>query len=412
MYPIAVNDELRNSKVLVVDDIPKNIEIIYNILNQEGLEIISANSGMEAIDKAAIQHPDLILLDIMMPDMDGFETVEQLKMNSETENIPVIFLTALRDNAHVIQAFQLGAVDYLPRPFNFEELVARVFTHLEIKKSRDKIEIQNQQLKDIQAKIVQDAQKIIILNEKIMDSEEKLKEVSETKDKFFSIIAQDLRNPLGGLNMQIDLLHQYFDKMSREEIKAAVESMYKTSKKNFEMFENLLIWSKIQIGTLDYFPEPRDVHPIITEAMAFLKPLADMKNIEIISDVNESTFACFDNFMMGVIFRNLISNAIKYTNTGGKVRITSGEISSDINQKQYLEIKISDTGIGLDTDLIPRLFKIESLRQPSVGTGEEKGIGLGLIICKEFINKHGGSLIVETIPNTGSTFCFTVPKYM
>ena len=171
MKKIEKSELIKDSVVLIVDDIPENLQVLGNILSAYGLDIGVATDGLQALENVKFQKPDLILLDIMMPGMDGFEVCEKLKSNPETSNIPVIFLTAKSQTEDIVKGFEVGAVDYVTKPFNSAELLVRVFNHLELKKAKDKIERQN----------------------------DELKEMNDAKNKFFSIISHDLRGPFSGL---------------------------------------------------------------------------------------------------------------------------------------------------------------------------------------------------------------------
>lgn len=173
---------ISNSIILIVDDTPENLEILGIILNEAGFKISVATNGKQAIAVARAKPPDLILMDVMMPGIDGYETCEKLKADPLTAHIPVIFLTARSGGNEVIRGFEAGGLDYVIRPFNTSELLARVLTHIELKHSRERIIVQNHELKE--------------MNERLSASEENQRLINAMKDKFFSILAHDLMNPL------------------------------------------------------------------------------------------------------------------------------------------------------------------------------------------------------------------------
>jgi PAS domain S-box-containing protein len=235
----------------------------------------------------------------------------------------------------------------------------------------------------------------------LIKSEERLRELNATKDKFFSIIAHDLKNPFNDLMGFTQLLALNIDKYDKTKIEQFTHIIHQSSKLAYNLLENLLDWSRSQTGTLKFKPEKISVGQLINENIDLLESTARNKNIEIYSEVNEKTYAFADKNMVRTIIRNLISNAIKYTDQGGHIRILS-----HCNKK--CEVSISDSGIGISPENIDKIFKIDESFS-TLGTEREKGTGLGLILCKEFVEKNGGKLKIKSKPNEGSTFTFTLP---
>jgi len=355
--------------ILIVDDVPKNIQMVANVLREEGYQMAFARSGDAALRHTETILFDLILLDIMMPEMNGYEVCEKLKQNPKTKEIPVIFLTAKTDTENVLKGFELGAVDYVTKPFNMSELLARVKTHLELREAR-----------------------------------QKLQELNATKDKFFSIIAHDLKNPFNALISGSNFLVQHFEELEKNKIKAFIREINNASKYAFNLLENLLEWSRAQTGRVICEPTETDIHRIVSDTMALLKQNAEKKQVHLINEIAPNTSAYADIDMISVIIRNLLSNALKYTNEGGEVRIAS-KAAGD-----FMEISVSDTGVGISKEDMDRLFRID-IKYSTAGTDQEQGTGLGLILCKEFVEKNGGKIQVASDIGKGSVFCFTLPTY-
>jgi two-component system sensor histidine kinase/response regulator len=362
--------------VLIVDDVPENLQVISNILYQKGVNISVAQNGRDALTVVSRKPPDLIVLDITMPEMDGFEVCEHVKKNPETRDIPIIFLTARTQSDDIVKGFELGAVDYVTKPFHPPELLARVFTHLELKKSRDIIMAQNKELHELNA----------------------------TKDKFFSIIAHDLRNPFCQIMTLSDLLKNEWQNYPADHIEKWVQSMYQASERGYNLLANLLEWAHSQTGRMQFQPQQVHLNTLVTESIEFLESSANNKQIILHAEIPENLCAFVDKNMLKTVIRNLVSNAIKYTETGGEVKIEAK------NSGEWIEIAISDTGVGIKEQYLKNLFRID-IHYSTVGTAQEKGTGLGLILCKEFVEKHGGTIRVESEMETGSTFTFTVPHY-
>lgn len=235
----------------------------------------------------------------------------------------------------------------------------------------------------------------------LIKSEERLRELNATKDKFFSIIAHDLKNPFNDLMGFTQLLALNINKYDKTKIEQFTQIIHQSSKLAYNLLENLLDWSRSQTGTLKFRPERICISQLIDENIELLESTARNKNIEIYSEVNGETYAYADKNMVRTIIRNLISNAIKYTNQGGHIRIQSSCSKS-------CKISVTDSGIGISADNINKIFKIDESFS-TIGTEREKGTGLGLILCKEFVEKNGGKLRVKSEHGKGSTFTFTLP---
>jgi len=347
--------------ILVVDDNPQNIKVLGNILKENGLSAAFAQTGIRALNSVKKKPPDLILLDVMMPDMDGFEVCKQLKQDAATKDIPVIFLTAKIEKEDVIGGLELGAVDYVTKPFNNKELMTRVNTHLELKAAK-----------------------------------EKLKQALATKDKFFSIIAHDLINPFSALIGLSSLLATQNNQLSADEKEEFIQDIVRTSNQGYNLLKNLLDWSRAETGRMTVSLLTLDLQDIVYRSMALLDNNAKAKNIEIFSSI-DTTLVFADEYMLDTVIRNLLSNAIKFTPVNGQVEISAKKEGPEV------EISISDTGVGIKPQDIDKLFKID-VSHTTVGTAKEEGTGLGLILCKEFIEKNGGTIRVESEEGKGSRF--------
>ena len=360
-------DPIKKPLILIVDDAPKNLQLLSNILHDKGYNICIATSGIKALETINTEAPDLILLDIQMPVMDGFETFKALKLNPKTKDIPVIFLTAVVEPEKILQGFELGAVDYITKPFNIPELTARVATHTEIKRSR-----------------------------------ENLLELNATKEKLFSIISHDLRSSLGSVLSYSDILLENLDQYSVTKIRQFVNDIYQSSKNTFELLENLLDWSSLQTERLTQRKETHNLKTNIDNICQLYGEIAKKKKISLQNNIQPEVFIYCDIDMTKTVLRNLISNAIKFTNAGGLVSVNF--IQNDTN----IEIQVMDSGVGIKAENIPNLFSIvKSISTP--GTNNEKGTGLGLMLCKDLIEKQGGKIWVESEFGKGSTFKFTLP---
>jgi signal transduction histidine kinase len=222
------------------------------------------------------------------------------------------------------------------------------------------------------------------------------------KDKFFSIIAHDLKNPIGSFLNLSEVMFRTFDDFSREEMKEFIEALYESSQNLFKLLDNLLTWSRAQTGKIDFNPENFNLYAIVDSNLSLFKLNAENKKIKLTNNLNPGTYVFADINMINTVIRNLVSNSLKFTNEGGEIKAHS-KIHGDM-----LEISVTDTGIGMSEKIKNKLFRIDT-HHTSVGTSNEKGTGLGLILCKEFVNRNGGDIRVESEVGKGSTFSFTVP---
>jgi signal transduction histidine kinase len=241
-------------------------------------------------------------------------------------------------------------------------------------------------------------------NTYLTESESKLKYLNSTKDKFFSIISHDLKNPFSTLMGYSDLLSEYFDDFSVEEKKSIISEIQNSTHRAYSLLENLLQWSKSQRGELQMLPERIDLSLIVSDNLANLNDEAHKKNINLISEIYDQTYALADYTTISSVVKNLLTNSIKFTNEGGEVKVTAKE------KGDLIEVIVSDNGVSISEEDIDKLFRID-VHHTSIGVTAEKGTGLGLVLCKEFVEKNGGRIWVESELGRGSDFKFTVPKY-
>jgi len=371
------SEVFENSLILLVDDIPENVQVLGKKKKNRGYSFAIATKGEAVFTLLEKQSPlpDLILLDIMLPDIDGFEICKRLKADERTRKIPVIFLTAKTELTDKIKGFEVGAVDYITKPFEPVEVIARVQTHIRLKKSNDIIRRYSEDLEKAVA----------------------------TRDKLFSIIGHDLRGPIASVCSLLRLLEEDQLDPDRKErfFKLAIQNVNGT----VELLNNLLYWAKSHQNVIDCKPEIIDIKQIIDEHIELLEETADRKRISLNFELNKPLSVFADRDMTAMVLRNLITNAIKFTPESGKITISVIPADKDNN----IEISVTDTGIGISKENIDKLFKIDR-DIVRCGTNDEKGTGLGLLLCKEFVEKNRGNIWAESEEGSGSSFKFTLPK--
>ncbi|MCL4550676.1 MAG: PAS domain-containing sensor histidine kinase [Bacteroidetes bacterium] len=242
-----------------------------------------------------------------------------------------------------------------------------------------------------------------ILSTQLAQSETELKELNASKDKFFSILAHDLKSPFSGLLGYMDMLVEDFDSLQLDEIKSYINSVHTMVGNIYSLTKNLLDWSRLQNGRMECNIERRSLYEAVTYAESLVNANAQNKGISIINNVGRDEDVLADNMMLNLVFQNLLSNAIKFTPRGGQITISSKPINI------FHEISIADSGIGMSEETLQKIFRIESVHT-TLGTEKEKGTGLGLILCKEMIERQKGALSVESKVNEGTKFSFILPS--
>ncbi len=361
--------------VLVVDDNPKNLQLMSAMLKQQGYKLYITNSGENALAFLENTLPDLILLDVMMPGLSGFEVCRMIKRQNRYQDIPVIFLTAKTEVEDIVEGFESGAVDYIAKPFHPQEVFARVSNHLQLKRTRETLAEQNK--------------KLALLNQE--------------KDKFFSIIAHDLRGPVTGLAGITELLYKETGSCHDENIKELVELLHTTSVQVVDLLFNLLEWARIQMNAISFEPDNLLLKPVVDKAVRTFRNAIQDKNLTVSADLDETVLAYADVNQLGTILRNLISNAIKFTPTGGSVTLTATR-----TDQHQIRLAVADSGIGMGPELLEKLFRLDQ-KVSRPGTEGETSNGIGLLLCQDLVKRQGGQLFVESAEGSGTTFSFTLP---
>jgi signal transduction histidine kinase len=359
--------------ILIVDDSPNNQRIIGTILSDKDYEIAYALSGQEALDFLKNRIPDIILLDIMMPEMDGFAVKEKLNENPLYKEIPVIFITALEEPENKARGFELGGRDYLVKPISKLEVLARVKAQLLIQDQRTEL----------------------------LDVNKKLKKANETRDKIFSVISHDLRTSVGNMrNVFKFMLDGMIDPTDDRDIIFDAEI---TSRHTFNLLENLLYWAKSQKGELKIHQEVVDVDEAISDVFDQEIGSAINKKIQL-SKTDDSELELYvDRITLNIILRNLLINAIKFTPEEGLISVSAKDLGNEI------AISISDNGMGMSQMDIDKIMeKTEAFTKK--GTNQERGTGLGLVIVGEFLEMNKGRLEISSEIDKGSTFTVFFPK--
>jgi signal transduction histidine kinase/DNA-binding response OmpR family regulator len=575
------------SNILVVDDTPENLTVLRQMLMQHGYQVRPVLNGELALKTVQKILPDLILLDIRMsPGIDGYEVCRRLKADERTRDIPVLFISALDEAVDKVKAFKVGGLDYIIKPFQPEEVLARVETHLALQNMQKRLQKQNIQLSQkitehkqaeealqqrncelsllnrvsqmfsssleldevlktalgeiqrllevvstsiwlivpetdelicmqatgpgseniaqwrlapgqgitgwvaqhgesvvvpdtwaderhlkkvdeqtkftvrsmlgiplrVQGEVIgvlnlvdsrvgsftsddvtllepiaaaaaiaidnarlfttaqqeiaerwQAEAKLRAAHKELKEKNVQLQEANASKDKFFSIISHDLRSPFNTLLGYTQLLIEHFETYSQEKLKQYIERVHTSAERLYVLLENLLTWSRIQRGVIEYEPKVLDLQDIANDNIDLFTSKAEQKQVTLNSAVQEEILVYADYNMANTVVRNLVANALKFTKAGDTI-----EISAQAHETS-IEITVSDTGTGICQEDISKLFRID-VQYTNVGTAGEKGTGLGLILCQDLVKKNGGKIWVESEVGKGTTFRFTLPR--
>jgi len=361
-------------KILIVDDVMSNVLLLKILLTNEKYQVCTANCGNMCIEQAKAEKPDLILLDVMMPDISGFDAAQILKKDPETAHIPIIFLTALNNPSDLVHGFQVGANDFLTKPFNKEELVVRVFHQIKLVAATRIIESQN----------------------------EELRATISNRDKMYSVIAHDLRSPMASIRMVLNLV---VNAMSADivgaELFELLDKANRESEEVHDLLDNLLKWTKSQTGRLNVVRQDLDLNDIVPGVVDIFEMIAQTKKIDLKYTGSNSPIVVYaDNDMLKTIIRNFLSNAIKFSPENSAVEISLGV------EGEFAKVSVRDHGVGIEPERLESIFK---KGETTYGTGGEEGSGLGLQLCADFARKIDGDVKVESVLGGGSTFSVLVP---
>lgn len=556
--------------ILVIDDSPTTLSIITQFLESYDFEVLVSTDGADGLKVAHTIHPDLILLDILMPDIDGYEVCRRLKAEPHTQKIPIIFITSMTDMEAKVKGFAVGAVDYLTKPLQAEEVLARIHTHLKIQELTKnlqeanvaltqrarRLEIINQVARqatsileldtllpvvvesiqqafgyyfvgvwllneprtalllqahtsnrgplsippdftlsiddprsllavacrtgepylanditqsahyrpwqviplthaelalplrngpeilgalDLQSAVpgtfeaedtpvlhtLADQIAIAIHNARLYAREKNLRhaetekahqltELNANKDKFFSIVAHDLRGPFQPLLNWAFILSQKGAVTEPQRVQEIGQNLYRAAKDFARLLENLLEWARLQQGRIRCARTILNLHKIIADNINLLAEMAANKDLHLITDINPTLHGMADADMVSAILRNLLSNACKFTPRGGRIMVSARrhepppEPASDLSAPTFIEIAITDSGVGIAPADLQKLFRID-VHHTTLGIDGEQGAGLGLTLCQDMVERNGGQIWIESTVGQGTTVTFTLP---
>ncbi|MDJ0636569.1 MAG: ATP-binding protein [Xenococcaceae cyanobacterium MO_188.B29] len=417
------DDTIRADVVLIVDDTLTNLEVLSDYLQSGGFTVSIASDGISALNQAEYIEPNIILLDILMPGMNGFEVCQQLKANPKTRDIPVLFMTGLTDIADKIRGFELGGVDYVTKPVNKEEVVARIKTHLSLQRMRAHLQAQNRQLsqeiyirQQTEAKLKQSQHLLSTLNEELeqrvaertdelLQAKKQLEHINtkllhsnQELEKFAYVVSHDLQTPLRSLSMFTQLLAQEYKELLDAQADEYISYISDGANRMQTLIQDLLAYYRA--GNSEQTWICVNLEETLKQTVIDLKASILENKAEII--VKKLPKVIANPVEMGQLLQNLITNSIKFRGQDNpKI-----EIDTISQPKQWL-ISVKDNGIGIEKQYRHKVFQVF---QRLHSQNKYPGTGVGLTICQKIVERYGGEIWVESLVGKSSTFYFTLPK--
>jgi len=392
--------------ILIVDDKEENIFALERLLEKPDRSFLTARSGKDGLTIALKNSPDLVILDVHMPEMDGFEVAQVLKSNKRTKEIPVIFTSAEKKERHsIMKGFEEGAVDYLSKPLDPEVTRAKVSAQLKIQKQKKELVEKNISLEKAELRISQlnlELQKNLV---ELETSKQQVEHASRLKSEFISTMSHELRTPLNAIIGFSELLVDKKAGQINPKQEEYLGDILRSGNHLLRLINDILDLSKIEAGKLEILLEPCGVKEVIEEVCSVIKTLADAKDITIAVLIAPQVGEIqADRIKLKQVLYNLLSNAIKFTNRSGKV-----EIEVRRGGKDGVVIKIKDNGIGINPEGIRKLFS-PFLQLDGGASEKQRGTGLGLMLTRKFIELHGGSILVDSEVGKGTVFTVLLPQ--
>lgn len=399
--------------ILIVDDEPKNLTALETVLDDPSYRLVRAGSADEALLALVAEEFALLVLDIQMPGMNGFELAQMVKQRKKTANIPIIFLTAYySEDQHVLEGYSTGAVDYLHKPINAAVLRSKVSVFAQLhRKTRESIlantallaEVSERreaqkQLRDLNLEL---EQRVATRTDALVKSEESMREADKRKDEFLAMLGHELRNPLSAIRHAVRIHGESPDDAAAR--RWASEVIDRQSTQLTRMVDDLLDVERINRGRVELRPEALELNAVLSRAVEAAQSMMAAKQHQLSVDTEPALPVRGDAARLQQVFVNLLSNAAKYTSEGGRIRLSARRRGDEAF------VSVSDNGIGLAPEVLPRVFDLFTQVHTSIDRAQG-GLGIGLTVVKSLVEMHGGTIVAQSDGvDRGSTFTIRLP---
>lgn len=379
--------ESKECSILIVDDNPKNLQVLGSALKDAGYKIEAAIDGKEALEWLKEKTFDLVLLDVMMPGMDGFEVCKIIRKNKKLDNLPVLFLTAKVDRESIIAGFKMGAQDYITKPFDSGELLARVKTHIDLKRSKEVLQETNKWLET----------KVAERTKELADANAELMGLDNAKTDFLNIISHEIRTPLNGILGFLGILK---DRIDSDELKTFFDLLDLSATRLEKFATTALHITNLQVKKTQINLENLSINQVVNDSIQKINDQLSKKDIDISYKASGSELILGDYELLVLSFMNILENAIKYSGKGGRIRIKTESNNNNV----FCEV--SDEGTGFSSEALNSLFKLFTPGEAHIDSNK----GLSLCLVKLIIEAHGGKIEARNNKTKGATVFLTFRK--
>lgn len=389
MSSINPTEDTKTQTIILADDNPENLNVLSRILENEGYKVRTAKNGQLALNSILAAPPDIALIDIHMPVMDGYELCKQIKENPKISDIPVLFISAMGESFNKVIAFELGAVDYLSKPVDEKEVLARVNAHLKIRQLQKSLQSQNEQLEQKVEERTQELQKAL---DELEVLHNRLTCINAAKNEYLKLISHELRTPLIGLGIVDELIHA--KELTPEESKSYQDIFWSSHQKLINIVDHATMLTQLQLKVPHYKMNDCNLHDLIVQSSRPLQPLIDTQGVYItVQDDDGQIIQCDKNYIT-IVFNALLETAIKFCRQENSVEVNWSESEGSVH------LKIVSTGWILPEKYADSFFDVFAIQEPIFPGGD---LGLAPPVAKQIINVCGGEVKIKNRGDEGIT---------